>query len=199
MLSAGSDSSCQFSLSRFSRVNHALPTQAIHSSRRSAVVIQQPHAAGVALALFDERLGEDAEEAGDVGLAHEQIERGLDRVALDVGHALGAAAIVGLARQARFSASNLGLWARAPGRARSRRCEWRVRRFWQARPSRRKAPPRRAPNDAGDAEVAGDSDDAGAFCLPTSSIMRQVAAGLTPARALLPSRPKVTAKLGRKS
>ena len=109
MLSLGSDSARQSSLSRFSRVNQALPTHAIHRSQRSTVVIQQPHAAGVALALFDERLGEDAEEAGDVGLAHEQIERGLDGVALDVGHALGAAAIVGLARQGLFQRVDLGL------------------------------------------------------------------------------------------
>ena len=42
------------------------------------VFVDQPHAAGVALALFDQRLDERAEEAFDVGFAHEQIERELD-------------------------------------------------------------------------------------------------------------------------
>ena len=96
MLSRGSDSACQPSLvAREEGVADPRHPQLAALT----VVIQQPHAAGVALALFDQRLGEDAEEAGDVGLAHQQIERGLDGVALDVGHALGAAAIVGLARQ----------------------------------------------------------------------------------------------------
>ena len=74
-------------------------TYAIQRSQRDAVVVEQPDAAGVALALLDERLDEDAEEAGDVRLADQQVERELDGVALDVRHALGAAALVDLARE----------------------------------------------------------------------------------------------------
>ena len=56
-----------------------------------ARIVEQPHAAGVAFALLDQRLHEHAEEAGDVRLAHQQIERELHRVALNTRRALGEA------------------------------------------------------------------------------------------------------------
>ena len=63
------------------------------------ILVEQPDAARVALALLDERLDEDAEEAGDVRLAHQQVERELHGVALDPRGALGQASRIGLARQ----------------------------------------------------------------------------------------------------
>ena len=65
------------------------------------VVVDQPHAGGVALALFDHRLQQRAEEALDVRLAHQQIERELHDVGLDLREALGAAALGRLAHQRR--------------------------------------------------------------------------------------------------
>ncbi len=73
--------------------------QVARGRTRRRRLVEQPDAAGVALALLDQRLDEDAEEAGDVRLADEQIERQLDGIALDARHALGAAALVDLARQ----------------------------------------------------------------------------------------------------
>ncbi len=67
--------------------------------RPRGVVFEEPDAAGVTFALLDERFDEDAKESGDVRLADEQVERQLDGIALDAGHALGAAPLVDLARQ----------------------------------------------------------------------------------------------------
>ena len=75
-------------------------TYAIHRSQRCCVArLDQPDAAGVALAFFDQRLHEHAEEALDVRLAHEEVERELHGIALDVRHALGPAPLVDLAGQ----------------------------------------------------------------------------------------------------
>ena len=63
------------------------------------VLVDQPDAAPVALALFDQRLREHAEEALDVGLAHQQIERELDDLGLHLRDALGATTLGGLANQ----------------------------------------------------------------------------------------------------
>ena len=63
------------------------------------IVVDQPHAARVAFALFDQRLGEHAEEALDVRLAHQQIERELDDLGLDFRAALRAMAFGRLANQ----------------------------------------------------------------------------------------------------
>jgi hypothetical protein len=48
----------------------------------------------VALGLLGHALHEHAEEAGDVRLAHQQIEGELHGVGLDVRHALGATALI---------------------------------------------------------------------------------------------------------
>ncbi len=53
--------------------------------------VEQPQRARVALALFDHRPGQRAEESFDVGLAHQQIERQLGDERLHVGAALGPA------------------------------------------------------------------------------------------------------------
>ncbi len=142
---------------------------AIHRSQRSLVVVEQPDAAGVALALLDQRLDEDAEEAVDVRLAHQQIERELDGVALDVGHALGAAALVGLARQRLSQRVDLRLGRRVPARARSS-VERRVGRSARSEIRMRRLS-RRTPT------TAALPIDAGALQSAHVSIMRQVAPG----------------------
>ena len=63
------------------------------------VVIEQPDRAGVAAALFDHRFRQAAEEAFDVGLLHEQIDRELDDFHLNVRTALRTAALTEFARQ----------------------------------------------------------------------------------------------------
>jgi hypothetical protein len=65
------------------------------------VVVDQPHRAGVTVALIDHRLRQGAEKALDVGLAHQQIERELDDVGLHLCEALGPPAFARLARQRR--------------------------------------------------------------------------------------------------
>ena len=57
-------------------------------------VVEQPDAAGVRLGVVHQALDEHAEEAAKVGVRHQQIERELNRIALDRGHALGALAVV---------------------------------------------------------------------------------------------------------
>ena len=86
--------------SSLSFVKNRSSTAAIHKSQlghRPLVLFQQPDPAGVALALLDQRLDEHPEKTGDVWLADEQIDRQLHGVALDAGHALGAAALVDFA------------------------------------------------------------------------------------------------------
>ena len=62
-----------------------------HPRVAAAVAVEQPHAAGAALAFLDQRLDEGAEEAVDVLFAHHQVERQLHGVALDPRHAVGSA------------------------------------------------------------------------------------------------------------
>ena len=100
MLSLGSASASHAGLPRVKKRSSTERHPEV--ARRHAglrLVVEQPDAAGVALGLFDQRLDEDAEEAGDVGLAHQEVDGELDGVALDARHALGAAALVDLARQ----------------------------------------------------------------------------------------------------
>ena len=73
-----------------------------HPRLAAAVAVEQPHAAGAALAFLDQRLDEGAEEAVDVGLAHHQIEGQLHGVALDACHAVGAALGIDCRRQLPF-------------------------------------------------------------------------------------------------
>ena len=73
----------------------------------AARVIDQPHAAREALALFDHRLRQRAEKSFDVRLAHEQIERELHDFGLHVREALRAAVLAGFANQPRTQ--NLGI------------------------------------------------------------------------------------------
>ena len=87
------------SQSSFGGVNSRSFTYAIHSSHRWPSSSISHTRAGVALALLDHRLGQRAEEAFDVRLAHQQIERELDDLGLHVRAALGAAALAGLAHQ----------------------------------------------------------------------------------------------------
>ena len=90
------------------------------------VLFQEEDAAGVALALLDQGLDEDAEESSDVGLAHEQIDGQLDGVALNACHALGPAAFVDFSRQG----VGPGLCRSGPhelGRHRHRACRQRTR------------------------------------------------------------------------
>ncbi len=63
------------------------------------IVVDQPHTAGVELAVFDHRLRQRAEEALDVRLAHQQIQGKLDHLGLDLHAALGPAAFGSLANQ----------------------------------------------------------------------------------------------------
>ncbi|PYR59296.1 MAG: hypothetical protein DMF91_15165 [Acidobacteria bacterium] len=63
------------------------------------VVVDQPHTARVVLALFDHRLRQRSEEALDVRLAHQQIQRELDNLSLDLRAALSAATLTSLANQ----------------------------------------------------------------------------------------------------
>ena len=74
MLSLGSASVSQ---SGAPRVKKRSSTYAIHRSQVAParrLVVEQPDAAAVALALLDQGLDEDAEEAGDVGLADQQVD-----------------------------------------------------------------------------------------------------------------------------
>ena len=63
--------------------------------------VDEPDAAGDALAFLDHRPGQRAEEAHQVRLAHEQIDRVIDDVGLHLGNALRACAARGLANQRR--------------------------------------------------------------------------------------------------
>jgi hypothetical protein len=69
--------------------------------------VHQPHRAGVALAFFDHRLRQRAEEPLDVRLAHQQIDRQLHDVRLHTREALGAPTLGDLACQRR--AQDLGV------------------------------------------------------------------------------------------
>jgi len=71
------------------------------------VLIDQPYTTTVALAFFDQCLREHSEEALDVGLPHQQIERELDNIRLDFRNAFGAATFGTLANQGR--AKHLGI------------------------------------------------------------------------------------------
>ena len=62
------------------RVKNRSSTMPSTDRSRRRLVVEQPDAAGVTLALFDERLDEDAEEPRDVRLAHQEIDGELDRV-----------------------------------------------------------------------------------------------------------------------
>ena len=66
-----------------------------------AAVVDQPHAAAVALGFLDHRAREPAEESFDVRFAHEEIHRELNHLGLHVREALGAAALVVLAKERR--------------------------------------------------------------------------------------------------
>ena len=66
-------------------------TYAIHRSQCGSLLVDQPHRARVALALLDHHLRKPAEEAFDVGLAHQQVEGELDDLGLHARAALGAA------------------------------------------------------------------------------------------------------------
>ena len=85
MLSRGSVSASQSGLFAV----NSLVVEVRHPELAALLVfVDQPHAAGVALALLDQRLREAAKEPVDVGLAHEEIERELNGVGLNVGQAL---------------------------------------------------------------------------------------------------------------
>ena len=72
-----------------------------------AAVVDQPHAARVALGFLDHRLRQAAEESLDVRLAHEEIDGELHHLGLHVGEALGAAALGVLAHER--GAEHLGI------------------------------------------------------------------------------------------
>ena len=55
--------------------------------------VQQPHPAGMGLRIIDEALDEHPEEATQVGVRDQQVERQLNGVALNRGHALRALAV----------------------------------------------------------------------------------------------------------
>jgi len=61
-----------------------------------ACLVEKENSAGAAFAVLDERLHEAPEEPVEVGFAHEQIERELHGVTLDVRHTFGALAEVAL-------------------------------------------------------------------------------------------------------
>ena len=119
MLSRGNASDAQSGASRRIEPPSML---AIHRSQRRGRLVEQPHAAGVALAVVDQRLDEHAEEAGDVGLADQQIERQLHGVALDRGHALGPPTLVELARRAPLQGRARRRRSRRPSRGRHSAC-----------------------------------------------------------------------------
>src|SRR5262245_14716946 len=66
-----------------------------------AALVDQPHAAGVALALLDDALRQGAEKLIEIWLTDEQIESELDDFGLHVRAAFGAPAFVGFATQRR--------------------------------------------------------------------------------------------------
>ena len=73
------------------RVVEHLAEQVRHPEIAALLVfVDQPHAGGVALALFGQRLQQRAEERIEVGHAHEQVERVLRDLGLNVGETLGA-------------------------------------------------------------------------------------------------------------
>src|SRR5258708_21453664 len=72
------------------------------------LVIEEPHRAGLALRLIDECLDELAKEGVDVGLTHDEIERQLRGVALDVRHTLRALARDGLPGELRLEPFETG-------------------------------------------------------------------------------------------
>ena len=120
MLSLGSASESQpgAPLREEALLDRRHPQVARRARPAALVLVEQPDAAGVALALLDQRLDEDAEEAGDVGLADEQVDGQLDGIALDARHALGAAALVDLARQG--VGPRVGAWRCASAGSRPR-------------------------------------------------------------------------------
>ena len=63
------------------------------------VLVDQPHRAGVPFALLDHRLAQGAEEAGDVRLPDEKIERQPDDFGLHVRAAFRTATLRGLSNQ----------------------------------------------------------------------------------------------------
>ena len=67
------------------------------SGARSSSISHTPHA--WLSPDFDQRLGELAEEAFDVGLAHEEIERELNGAGLNLHHALGVTPLRGFANE----------------------------------------------------------------------------------------------------
>ena len=77
--------------------------------RALLVRIDQEHAAGLTLAVVDERLDERPEEAVDVGLADQQVQSQLHRIALDVGQALRTAPAVALALERLTQRLHVGL------------------------------------------------------------------------------------------
>ena len=90
---------------------------ASHSAQRLALVVDQPDAAAVAFGLLDHVLGQAAEEAFEVGLADQQIQRELNDLGLHGRQALGAETLVVLTRQRgakhlRIGRGQLRRWAR---------------------------------------------------------------------------------------
>ena len=69
--------------------------------RALLILVDQPHAARVTLALFGQRLREHAEEAVDVGFAHEEIERQLHGAALNARQALRTAPLAAFSLERR--------------------------------------------------------------------------------------------------
>jgi hypothetical protein len=75
--------------------------------RRPRRLVEQPHAAGVRFRFLDQLLDEHAEEAAQVRMGDEQVERELHRIPLDRRHALGAHPIVAQRAQLGLEAGDL--------------------------------------------------------------------------------------------
>ena len=82
------------------RVVEHLAEQVRHPEIAALLVfVDQPHAGGVALALFGQRLQQRAEEGIEVGHAHEQVERVLRDLGLNVGKTFRAPSLLRFARE----------------------------------------------------------------------------------------------------